>query len=501
MKKMDYQTASRIRKTGWADLFADQLSDPSQTIGGAISKTFSLKTKAFDTGIKQKFDPLNIARFLTGGSAIGPALLGKLTGRSARDISFFTGRYRPIRSADTVSKLKPLAPVQAPQKVSDDQSGMLNKIYQLMRESQFRDMKRRNKEINFLEEKELEAKRRHDEYMKELQKFLNVPSIFVFEKKEEEQGLLDNLWSRIKDLLAALGLSKAIPSIPTPGDTKKGGGKPSGPVPAPTPGPGTPNKPEAPPKADKLATLKKIAPILGAASGPAIVAAGVAGAIYETSEYKKEIEADPFNPKFDNIPYAMVLRGEAKTVKQAGEMNRKKALKTMPRNQVEELVKNFNTIEIFDMIGTTRNDLQDWLKKNPEPSAMFQLPEMVTPQGPTEEQLVQERLAEEDRLKLIQQGSKPAFVAPKSGIRKKPAPVSRSTPVPNVEKATAMVRASMENSQLNLPKPVEDIQTQINNVSTASPTNTGTLLNLSEVGVRNTEDTFRRLIVSNTRVV
>ena len=51
---MEYQTASRIRKTGWADIFADQLSDPKQTITGAIKKTFSLKTLAFEKGIKQK---------------------------------------------------------------------------------------------------------------------------------------------------------------------------------------------------------------------------------------------------------------------------------------------------------------------------------------------------------------------------------------------------------------------------------------------------------------
>ncbi len=101
---LDYQRARRIRNTGFADLLSDQLAGDA-TIGGALKKTISLRTQAKIKGIKEKFDPLNIAKFLTGGSSLGPALLGKLTGRSEKDIQYFSGRMRPIRERGTASRI------------------------------------------------------------------------------------------------------------------------------------------------------------------------------------------------------------------------------------------------------------------------------------------------------------------------------------------------------------------------------------------------------------
>jgi len=492
---MEYQTASRIRKTGWADIFADQLSDPKQTITGAIKKTFSLKTLAFEKGIKQKFDPLNVAKFLTGGSSLGPALLGKLTGRSARDIQFFTGRYRPIRSYDTVSKLKPITATEPLTKVGGDQSGMLNKIYQLLRESQFKDTKRRNKEINFLEEKELEDKKRHDEFMEELKKFLNVPSILIFDKKQQqEKGLFDSIWDKIKDLWPA-GIGgvpgKTNPKTPGPEPIKPGGTPKT-----------TPTPPEPPKGAEKASTMKSTLKALLPWVGPTIVAAGLDFAIEETAKYKEELEANPFDPKFDNIPYAQVLRGEKETVGKAGAENRKETFTKMRRGDVEEILKTLNAIEIFNAYGVYKQDLQDWLDKNPEPSAMISLKMQPLPEGPTEEELTAKRLAEEDREKLIQEGTKAVYIAPKSGIRKKKAqPVSTTTTVPSVEKSQRMVQAVKENSQLNLPKPQDDVQTMINNISNNMNSAATPIIKLTEVAVRNTEETFRRLIIDNTRVV
>ena len=90
---MDYHRASDIRKQGLMSLMTERLSSGYGT-GPAIRGAISDKTKATFTGIKQKFDPLNIAKVVTGGSKFAPAMVGALTGRSKEDIGFFTGKKR-----------------------------------------------------------------------------------------------------------------------------------------------------------------------------------------------------------------------------------------------------------------------------------------------------------------------------------------------------------------------------------------------------------------------
>ena len=268
--------------------------------------------------------------------------------------------------------------------------------------------------------------------------------------------------------------------------------------PPPTP----PTPPEPPKGAEKASTMKSTLKALLPWVGPTIVAAGLDFAIEETAKYKEELEANPFDPKFDNIPYAQVLRGEKETVGKAGAENRKETFTKMRRGDVEEILKTLNAIEIFNAYGVYKQDLQDWLDKNPEPSAMISLKMQPLPEGPTEEELTAKRLAEEDREKLIQEGAKAVYIAPKSGIRKKKAqPVSTTTTVPSVEKSQRMVQAVKENSQLNLPKPQDDVQTMINNISNNMNSAATPIIKLTEVAVRNTEETFRRLIIDNTRVV
>jgi hypothetical protein len=160
---LDYQKASRIRGTSFADLLSDQLSGDS-TIRGAIKKTISLKAQARVKGIKEKFDPLNIAKFLTGGSSLGPALLGKLTGRSEKDIQYFSGRMRPIRDRGTASRIGK----EPGSGMSEGTNDMLRKIYYLMQVTRQADLERSDAELNFAEEKKLEAEKRHKELLKVL---------------------------------------------------------------------------------------------------------------------------------------------------------------------------------------------------------------------------------------------------------------------------------------------------------------------------------------------
>lgn len=90
---MDYDRAKGIRKTGLSNLIVDNLLE-GQGIGSSFGSAISDRTKATFTGIKEKFDPLNIAKKLTGGSNLAPALLGRLTGRKQSTIEHFAGRNK-----------------------------------------------------------------------------------------------------------------------------------------------------------------------------------------------------------------------------------------------------------------------------------------------------------------------------------------------------------------------------------------------------------------------
>lgn len=87
---MEYGRAQDIRKQGLISLLTDKLIS-GEGIGSSIGSALSERTQATFTGIKEKFDPLNIAKTLTFGSNFAPALLGRLTGRSTQDIAHFAG--------------------------------------------------------------------------------------------------------------------------------------------------------------------------------------------------------------------------------------------------------------------------------------------------------------------------------------------------------------------------------------------------------------------------
>ena len=94
---MDYQKAKDIREKSFSDMMVKNLGQ-GDGIGESFSKTISEKTQARVKGFKQAFDPMQIAKTLTFGSNLAPALLGKLTGRSSKDIKFFSGKRRKSKA-------------------------------------------------------------------------------------------------------------------------------------------------------------------------------------------------------------------------------------------------------------------------------------------------------------------------------------------------------------------------------------------------------------------
>jgi hypothetical protein len=77
-----YQAAAQTRERGFLGNITDSLVSGNGSITGSIGRGISNTFKAKVTGLKEKFDPLNIAKKLTGN--VGAAILGRATGRRKR---------------------------------------------------------------------------------------------------------------------------------------------------------------------------------------------------------------------------------------------------------------------------------------------------------------------------------------------------------------------------------------------------------------------------------
>lgn len=198
---MSYQKARYIRSHSLSDLLAGELASGAG-FGKSIKKVIGLRTKAKITGIKEKFDPLNIIKVLTGGSNLAPALLGRLFGRSQRDIENFAGKSRLV--GNKVTKVGKLP--------SEEGSGLmeiLHKIYSFMKKSQEHDILIREKTNNFREEQQLEDERRHKQLLKALTELVEGKKENK-DKATKQSG--SNWWDNIKSALLASwkAISKAF---------------------------------------------------------------------------------------------------------------------------------------------------------------------------------------------------------------------------------------------------------------------------------------------------
>jgi putative chitinase len=128
------------------------------SVGSSVRGAISDRMQASVMGLKEKFDPLNIASKLTGGSRIGPALLGRMTGRSKEDIDYFANRKRIHRFDNVMNK---------GEGSGDSRKSIeaLENIYSFMvktRESQIKD---NHSTFKFENERQQSNQRRHDEVM------------------------------------------------------------------------------------------------------------------------------------------------------------------------------------------------------------------------------------------------------------------------------------------------------------------------------------------------
>lgn len=191
MDNMSYQDAKKIRAKSFGDIMAKKLAE-GQGIGSSFKATLSEKSAAKMKGIKEKFDIMNVAKFMTGGSNLAPALVGRLMGRSSKDIKYFSG-IKDKRN-DTVTKIDSEGGFAANNQMIES----LLEIYQLLKNTDEEKKKEKEKESQFAEEKDLEKERNRDRRHKELMEAITGKPYQTATKVEEEpKGLLESIVDKL----------------------------------------------------------------------------------------------------------------------------------------------------------------------------------------------------------------------------------------------------------------------------------------------------------------
>jgi len=195
---MSYSKASGIRNRSLKGLILDHL-EHGDSLGDAITKTISSRTEAQLVGIKQAFDPLNIARKLTGN--LGAYLFGRATGRSRKDIQFFTGRRykktvteksgggRKVGSLDTAQYTTvPEGKLQRFRK-GDGAANILARMLNLMKKWHEEDILYRELLLHREEDMHEEKEKWNDDITKAIEKALGKGGGNSLIEKEEESAI------------------------------------------------------------------------------------------------------------------------------------------------------------------------------------------------------------------------------------------------------------------------------------------------------------------------
>lgn len=335
-----YQQAKRIRKTGLLGLFADQLMYEKK-VGTALGKAISLKTRGTIMGLTQFMDPLNIAKVLTFGSALGPALLGHFMKRDPRDVQYFTGRLKPIHERTTGEKLTKLSGRGTG---TENMDVVLRKMYKLMAATHEQNIKRFEMAKNREEEIKLEEDRRHKELLKALSSIGGGKITKVGKTTGGEESLLD----KIKPILAMMvkkAIDIAMKAYEWIKDLLKWIGKDS-----------------------KFKDFLEFSPLARLAIGLELLT--FSSDVGAGSDKVPVFDANAPENRFN--PYAIMQKGEAKTSFEAFQKIRQYKNDAAPdREEISQAASMLNDVESTNIYGVTRKQLFQWLDNHKSPDSKF----------------------------------------------------------------------------------------------------------------------------------
>ena len=341
-------------------------------------------------------------------------------------------------------------------------------IHNLLKNSYEDKLKSLEEHNQFKEEHDLEKKKQNDEFLeaiKGLKGTSNAPTATKVKEENDNPSLLGDLLGTLTDMKDLYDILK------------------------------------------KAMTSGWLATVMG---GSAILVGAISAALLApfmlSSVAKDEIDKDPYNKKYDDNAYALSVRSKKEggnlTEGQAAAQLQQKALKQIPRNQVEDFVKSDLTdVELKKELGNDREGLKKWLTDNPKKGAMYQVPmagSQTAAAAPT---------ASPAPAAPADAGTPPAPVSTggSGSESSSPAPAApaapMAAPMSGGESSTSQKfnAVNSENLEMKLPQEPSQRGTTITNIQKNQQR--GESSSLPIPGVRNNEPTFQRMISNSTRVV
>jgi hypothetical protein len=345
-KAAQYRKARRDRKTPFSEMIFKKVFEEGEGLGSAIKSSVSDKFKADITSLKEKFDPINIAKSLFGNKIT--AILGRKLGANDEDIEYFTGyKNKTAKDVDTATKIggidsevaEPLYSKVTPGnktrvRTKESVANVLAKLYNLI------------KGHHDLEIKENELHRIEQRKNEELKNAWNKQLIEALTGKKSQtpdvpikdfNKFAKDLYKKLKEMAESIGggVSSTAEELIKSQALKRAG----------------------------AAALEAVG---GGAvvAGAAVIGGAAVGGVVAQKLQKEAIEKDPWNPKYDNIPYALTVRGVAKNDGEAAKILKDRSTKQIPYPQVEELYKMDPKLA-EDEIGLPEQKIKEFLD-NPE---------------------------------------------------------------------------------------------------------------------------------------
>jgi hypothetical protein len=461
MNKMSYQDAAKTRKKSFISMITEKLVE-GNSIGSSIKATVSEKSAARAKGFKEKIDPMNIIKFMTGGSKFAAALYGSARGRSKEDMKYFAGAPRSAKEVGASStRIDSL-------ETGNEMVSLLMKIYEFMRTTNEEDKTRKEKEANFKEEMEYERGLRHKALLEALSGL--KPGKTVTATKETDDGgfggIFAGLISFVKGLIdtAISGVMAIIGGIK---DTLLGLLTILGPL-----------------KDLGINVITRFAGFLTSPVGAALI---LSYGAMKFMEFLREMalqsfKADPEGSK--NVPLVRAER-EGTTKGVAGQRNRRESVKLFRASEIKDALNAkpaFTDEELVEIYGKPRAELQSFVDNNPNGVLKrFDIP-IATPTSQAEAQ------------DLENGASQQPMPAPMVPVNQQP------MPAPMVPASNVLNEKTKEMNDVNLPAPAP--------VMTSQTTNTTNVIGDKKIAptgplpsVRNQEPTFANMILYSTRVV
>jgi hypothetical protein len=347
MATRQYNKTARTQTTGLSKLIENLISTGTLS-GQRRPKRISDRTVDNMEDLRQNFHPTNI------GQALGRKAAGMFMNMFKGDDkkNNVKGKKGRAKEAKENKKNNPLYTKVAegnerPVRNNDSLSDVLGKIHNLLKLNIERTRKEHRLEKNFAKEKEDEREKRHQELVKAIGGLTGGTATKVEEKGKNNLfgSLIDNVMKAFEDFKKLFE-----PLLDFARIIKKTG----------------------------FETLSRFLAVIGTDAMLAFLlpAAAAAALLWLANKNKEEIEANPNDPKFKNNPYAMTLRGEAKSLAEAGKRNENELKLQVPRNQIDDAVKANLPKEDYEQIyGATKEVLQTWLDKSKdEKGAKWQKP-------------------------------------------------------------------------------------------------------------------------------